>query len=191
MTNPFHFNLTNSKKDKTKFPILKPFQRPSLRFHPRLDWKKRSSQIGGSIKKPLSGENRWTKFPAEARFWRSIWKTSGKKSAEEEDKLAKEEPRALSTGAERRQCKLKEWWARQRHRQRQRTYYVRRIGGVQNGTCTPVLDRPHRACLEPSKFDLEERKSFPWAHNILFQNGHFWPVQNGLFWVVPERLRTI
>ena len=54
-------------------------------------------------------------------------------------------------------------------------------GGVQNGTWTPFLDRPHRACLEPSKFDLEERKSFTWAHNTLFQNRHFGPVQNGLF----------
>ena len=54
-------------------------------------------------------------------------------------------------------------------------------GVVMNGTWTPFLDRPHRACLEPSKFDLEERKSFTWAHNILFQNSHFGPVQNGLF----------
>ena len=54
-------------------------------------------------------------------------------------------------------------------------------GDVQYGTWTPFLDRPHRACLEPSKCDLKERKSFTWAHNILFQNEHFGPVQNGLF----------
>ena len=51
--------------------------------------------------------------------------------------------------------------------------------GFMNGPWTPFLDRPHRACLELSKYDLEEQKSFTWAHNILFQNGQFWPVQNG------------
>ena len=66
-------------------------------------------------------------------------------------------------------------------RVRNRHITLEESGVVMNGTWTPFLDRPHRACLEPSKFDLEERKSFTWAHNILFQNRHFGPVQNGLF----------
>ena len=63
----------------------------------------------------------------------------------------------------------------------QRDITLEESGDVQYGRWTPFLDRPHRACLEPSKCDLEEQKSFTWAHNVLFQNRHFGPVQYGLF----------